>query len=177
MAEKNFKTCRYCADQINVAAKVCPRCRQWLTIVSLRNPGALIVATGLTGLAFVIGFSIFIHSMVNHGIDFAPYRSQISIIDSRMDLGTNTFDKSPIVYVVAVVTNQTDMAWQYIHLEARFYDKSGTLIDVGDGAYNWSLSPKTDGVVLIRAKTLHPFADYASYKIYVGNALDAHARF
>ena len=93
-----------------------------------------------------------------------------------MSFGTNE-EHAPFVSVVAIVTNQTNLAWKEIPLEARFFDRTGTLIDVARGYYGWALYPKSDAAIRIQTDALRPFADYDSYKIYVGYAHDAHARF
>ena len=115
--------------------------------------------------------------MFDPGIDFFPYHDQVSVVESHFLSWTNTFSKLPAISVVAVVTNQSDKAWTGVQLEARYFDKTGKLIDVGRGQYNWTLYPKSDGAVWINSGALCPLADYASYKIYVGGARDAHSRF
>lgn len=176
MDKENYKACPYCAEQVKSTASVCPHCRQWLSICSLRNHAVFIGAIYLWALFLTIGIVVYIHRSIDRGTDFSPYRNQISVLESHMSFETNE-DHIPLVYVIAVVTNQTDLAWDNVGFEARFFDKTGTLIGVGEGICYWTLYPKSDTAVLIRAHTLHPFADYASYKINVGSAKDAHSRF
>jgi hypothetical protein len=175
MNEEKFKTCRYCAEQVKAAAKVCPRCRQWLSIFSLRNPGVLIATVALCGLCLIIGFFIKTQELINPGVDFFPYRNQIPIVESHLEFGTNY--NRPSVYVVAVITNQTDVAWSGVEFDARFFNKAGALIDVGRGGYYWTLYPKMNAAIKIDANTLHPLMDYDSYKLYIGSAHDARLRF
>jgi hypothetical protein len=177
MNTENLKTCRYCAEQIKATARICPRCRQWLSVFSCRNPAVLV---GTTSLFYFLMFAVLIegiHKMFDPGIDFLPYRDQVSVAESNFIFGTNVLNKQLYVGIVAVVTNQSDKAWSGVELEARYFDKSGKLIDVGHGNYIWTLYPKSDGAVRVTSGNLHPLADYASYKIYVGSARDAHARF
>jgi hypothetical protein len=176
MNEENLKTCRYCAEQIKATAKICPRCRQWLSVFSLRNVSILIVMTWIWTFYLMIGLVVTVHRWVNPGTNFAPYRSQIAIVESRMCCWTNK-ENALFVSVIAVVTNQTDMAWRETEIDARFFDKAGTLIDIGRGEYYDTLYPKTDGAIRINAGMLRPLADYDSYKIYIGSAKDSNSRF
>jgi hypothetical protein len=176
MDQEDLKTCRYCREQIKVAAKVCPHCRQWLSPFSLRNTSVFVALAFLWSFVNMFVLVALFNRMFNPGTDFAPYRNQICVIDSHMTLETNQGD-GPFVYIVAVATNQTDMEWKEIEFDARFYNKEGELIDVGEGEFYDTLYPKMDAAFRIRAKALHPLPDYDSYKIYVGSARDAHARF
>src|SRR5271155_365334 len=49
----------------------------------------------------------------------------------RIAYGTN--NSQPHGYVVAVISNQTDVAWSRVEFDARFFNKAGALIDVGRG--------------------------------------------
>lgn len=175
MTEQNFKTCRYCGEQIKVAAKICPRCRQWLSLLSWRNPVLLFGSVCLWCLSLFVVLTVSFHRMLDPGTDFSPYRNQITVADSRMIFGTNMYNK-PFAAVVAVVTNQSDMPWKEVEFQARFFDKTGALIDVGRGEYYPTLYPGTDGAIWINTGMLRPFADYASYRIYIGSAEDSHTR-
>lgn len=178
MKDENFKTCRYCAETISTKAKVCPHCRQWLTRLSLRNPTMLLGTICMLIALGMLSFDIDMHeSFLGPGADFSPYKNQISITESHMIFGTNYYEKAPEVSVIAIVTNQTDLAWKEIPFDVRFFDKAGTLVDIGRGQYFDTLYPKSDGAVKIDAASHRPFADYNSYRIYIGSAHDPHSRF
>jgi hypothetical protein len=176
MDDQNFKTCRYCSEKIAAGARVCPRCGQWLSIFSLKNPTVMGVMICIWAALSVYAFNLVLRKNFNPGIDFSAYRNQISVTESHMIFGTN-YENEPIVSIVAMVTNQTDLAWKQIPLEVRFFDKTGRLIDVGERDYFDTLYPKSDGAIRINTEALRPLTDYASYKIYVGGARDAHSRF
>jgi hypothetical protein len=177
MNDHNFKTCRYCSEKIAGGARVCPRCGQWLSIFSLKNPAVLIAALCVWTALTSIAFDLALRKRFSPGIDFLPYRNQISITESHMAFRTNSYEHEPVVSVIAIVTNQTDLAWKEIPLEVRFFDKAGTMIDVGKSYDLGTLYPKSDAAVNVEADVLHPVADYASYKIYVGCARDARSPF
>lgn len=175
MNDGNFKICPYCAEQVKAAAKVCPRCRQWLSIFSLRNPGLGVGAFCLLGLFLTIFLVVSIHHVINRGIDFLPYRGQISVVESRMFFATN--QNTPYVYIVGIATNQSSLAWNGVEFEARFFNKAGTLIDVGSGYNISTIYPQKDSAFRIRSAASLPFTEYDSYTIYVGYAHDPLSRF
>jgi hypothetical protein len=175
MSEANSKTCPYCAEQINAAAKVCPRCRQWLSLFSLRNPTVLGAAVLLCFMGTGICFQIYLNRLWDPGIDFSSYRNRINVVGSQMNFGTE--DKEQIIYVVALITNQTDVAWKEVQLDVRFFNTAGKLIDVGLGYDPATLYPHADSALRIKTRPSHPLSDYDSYKIYVRFARDARAHF
>ena len=170
MNDVDLKTCPHCAEQIKAAARVCPRCRQWLTFFSLRNPAFLNVACLLCVLVTSIVFYLFIERISNSGVDFSPYRDGILVKESRMNFATGGEQDS--VRVVGVLTNETAVGWKNIQLDVRFFDKTGTLIDARtypDGARIYAHSESS---FQINLRPSRAFADYDSYKIYVRAARD-----
>ena len=174
MTEEVTKVCPYCAEQIKSAAKICPRCRQWLSVLSLRNPAALMMVFYFCLLLFTVGLLCFIQRLFNPGADFSPYRNDISIVESRMNLSTT--GKDPMVYLIVLVTNKTDLAWKGLQFDARFFDKSGMLIDVSDYQVYSVIPPHTESALRIRSNPSHPLSDYESYKIFIRSARDASSR-
>lgn len=177
MNNHDFKICRYCSEKIDADAKVCPRCGQWLSLFSFKNPAILVAVLCVWTALTLIAFDLVMRKHFSPGIDFSPYRSQLYITESRMAFRTNYFEKAPVVSVIAIMTNQTDLAWKDIPLEVRFFDKSGTLVDVGKSYGPQIFYPKSDAAVRIETEAVHPLTDYDSYKIYIESAKDAHSPF
>lgn len=173
MSEEISRNCPYCAEQIKITAKICPWCRQWLRLFSLRNPAVFAAVFYLCLLFFVVVFLIFFKRLLNPGMDFSPYRNGISVVESRMNLEDAGKDSS--VHVVAVITNQTDIAWKHVQLDVRFFDKTGTLIDArvySDGA---TILPHGESALRINTKPCHALSDYKSYQLFIRSARDAHS--
>jgi hypothetical protein len=144
-------------------------------VFSLRNPAAFTVVFYLCLLIFTVGLLCFIQRLFNPGTDFSPYRDDISIVESRMNF--STVGKDPMVYLVVLMTNKTDMAWKGIQFDARFFDKSGALIDTCDYPVSYLvIPPHTESAVRIRNNPSHPLADYESYKVFIRSARDARSR-
>ena len=175
MNREATKECPYCAEQIRIAAKICPRCRQWQRAFSLRNPASLIIALSLWGLILIAGLVISFRQVFHSGLDFSPYRNNISVVESQMNFGNE--DKEPLVYVVTVITNNSDLAWKDVELDARFFNKAGTLIDAQPWREYLTILPHEDTAFRIRMKPSHELADYQSYKVFVRSARDVHSRF
>jgi hypothetical protein len=171
MNDEITRLCPYCKEEIKVAAKICPRCRQWLSVFSLRNPAVLTTVVYLSLLVWTVGFQIFLQRLVNPGIDFSPYRDGITIIESRMNV-EDAGGKSS-VHVVAVITNQTDIAWKQVQFDVRFFNKMGVLIDARGYSAGDTILPHGEIAFRINTKPIHALSDYESYKIFVRSARDA----
>ena len=174
MNEATTKTCPYCAEPVKNTAKICPHCRQWLTALSFRNPAVLVVVIYFCILILIVGFLMFLGRLLNPGINFMPYRDGISIVDSRMNIQDEGKDSS--VHVVAVITNQTDIAWKQVQLDVRFFDRTGELIDGRMYLDSSIILPHGESAFRINTKPSHPLSDYVSYKIFVRYARDARCK-
>ena len=86
-------------------------------------------------------------------------------------------DNKPIVYVVTVITNKSDLAWKEVELDVRFFDKTGMLIDAQEWRDYSTVWPHGDSAFRIPVKPSHALADYDSFKISIGSARDVHVRF
>ena len=120
------------------------------------------------------GFFIFLQRIFNPGIDFSPYRDGISVVESRMNLQAD--DKQPMVNVVVLLTNKSEVAWKDVQMDLRFYDKTGTLIDANAYSSRGVVYPHGELAFRIKTPSCHSLSDYDSYKIYVRSARDARCR-
>jgi len=122
-----------------------------------------------------VGFFIFLQRLMAPGIDFSPYRDDISVVESRMNFQTN--DAGPWVNVVVVLTNKSNIAWKDMQMDLRFYNTSGTLIDATEHWGRGVIYPKGEMALRIKDQPSHGLAEYDSYKIFVRSARDARAHF
>jgi hypothetical protein len=172
------KVCPHCAETIKAAASVCPHCRYWQKKWSLRNPK---VITAL-GMVMVTGYFVVMGSFWERFFgfkqDFANYRDQIVAIDSEV---SHQMRSSNLwVTVVGVATNQSDISWKKVGVEAQFFDKSGKLIDAiaADGEYRgFTILPHGEAAFKIEGKATQPASAYASHMVIVRTAKDIHEIF
>lgn len=178
MAEnEQTKICPLCAETIKAAAKVCPHCRYWQKKWSFQNPqttqtiGAILAAILIIGA--IMGVGMFFDHLIGPKRDFAPYRDQITVINST--LGFRMSGSNLMVSVVGVVTNQSQFGWKNLGLEAQLFDKDQRLIDVipANGDYGGvAVLPCSTAGFKIESKATKKESDYASDKVYVRVAKD-----
>ncbi len=171
------KVCPLCAETIKAAAKVCPHCRYWQKKWSFQNPQTTQTIGGILAVILIIGammgVGVFFDHLVGPKRDFAPYRDQITIINST--LGFRMSGSNLMVSVVGVVTNQSEFGWKNLGLEAQLFDKDDSLIDVipANGDYRGvTVLPHATAGFKIESRATKKESDYASDKVYVRVAKD-----
>jgi hypothetical protein len=175
MNAENSRICPFCAESINPVAKLCPRCRQWLTIRSLRNPAVFIWLHGGLLAAVWIVMGIGILSAFNRLENPKPYYSAfpqaVRLVESRMNWA-QTKDGLRI-YLTGIITNQSPVAWRGIEFDCRFYDSTGVMVDAANARASLTIQPNDDAA--FRAIIIPGCAtnDYSSYKLLVSTARNA----
>ena len=175
MAEnEQTKTCPLCVETIKAAAKVCPHCRHWQKRWSLHNPQVGVTLWTSLAVAVWCCFGIFVNKLFGPKEQFATYRNEISVVNSEFSQrisGSNLW-----ITVVGTLTNHSDIGWKDVGLEAKFFDKSGKMIDaitVNAGDYHGVvILPHGEAAFKIEGKASHPVTDYNTNKLDVQWAKD-----
>ena len=123
------RTCPFCAESIKREAKVCPRCRQWLTLRSIRNPAITVWVYGLPHLAIYALFGMLILTALNRfqnpKPDYTAFVNSLRVVESRMNWAETSSGLR--IYITGILTNQSEFAWRDIELECRFFDANGPI--------------------------------------------------
>jgi predicted nucleic acid-binding Zn ribbon protein len=173
------KTCPYCAEPIPGAAKVCPRCRQWLTLWSTRNPNMTIFIFGLPFAIVLLVFVAIVIARVDRIVNPRPFYTDVAqplhIVRSEMHF-TQSFTESRI-QLLGVVTNQSSIVWKDPLFECRFFNGDGKLIDVAHmHDYYTTILPNNDCAFSLRARPNRDTNEYSSYQLTVTTATSGNSR-
>jgi hypothetical protein len=166
------KTCRYCAETVPTAAKLCPRCRQWLSFRSFRNPVVGLCMTMLpliaSGVILIYGLTNLFERISSPPPYYSDFQSSLRVVESQMNWA-DTVDGRRI-YITGVVTNQSPMAWRSLEFDTRFFNASGQMIDVANGRASFTILPGNESAFRVSVMPLVSSNEYNSFKISVSNA-------
>jgi RNA polymerase subunit RPABC4/transcription elongation factor Spt4 len=171
-----MKTCRMCAMEIPAKAKKCPYCHHWQNWYRIFAPNKSLMAGLIIVILVLICFQIVMNKMFDRGRGFAPYRSQISLLDTEMVFGDGQC--GPIIAIMGRIKNDSDVVWRDVQYEVEFHDAAGKMVDTVQGGQYSSV---------VQAHQIHPFKfsserefpkeSYVSFQIRVLTARDAKAVF
>jgi len=171
------KVCPHCAETIKVAAKVCPHCRYWQKRWSLQNPQVGATLCAVIGFGMFIGLTVSIDRLIGPKEEFATYRDEISVVDSR--LSHRIYESNLLNTVVGTITNRSNVTWKDVGVEAQFFDKSGRQIDAitvnANDYHSVVILPHGEASFKIEGKAARPESDYDTFKTTVRWAKDADA--
>jgi hypothetical protein len=161
--EQNW-ACPFCDETIKATAKVCPRCRQPLSLRSIRHPVTAFLVLTLPTLLFII---LLVVSMVS-GLDrifnpkpsYTGYLGSLQVTESRMNWVYSSNGLHG--YVVGIVTNQSQIAWKGIEFDCRFFNTNGILVDAAGGTSPYTIEPHDESAFRVTIYPTRPTNDYAS---------------
>jgi hypothetical protein len=160
--------CPFCAEIIRKSAKVCPRCRQWLSLRSFRNP----IVGAILGLVVVFLMMIFLVGMFRRSFNPPPYfcdtPNVLSVLESQMFFKETT--NGPRIYITGIITNQSASAWRDIEFECRFLGTNGSLIDAYTTRCYMTIQGNDDSAFRVTVVPARDFRDYVELRLSVSSA-------
>lgn len=170
--------CKFCTEPVKVNARVCPHCRQWLTLRALRNPQVLgCVVGGLLSLTLIPMYFILMSKFANA---FNPrpfyYESSRGLRLTQSTMLWQQFDSSLRIVITGVVSNESEIPWKDVEFECRFFDTNGTMVDVANQARYLSVQPHDETAFAMRVMPARNTNSYASYRLMIVTAQNGQNR-
>ena len=172
MNDPEKRICPFCVESIEVKAKLCPHCHQWLTLKSFRHPLVMLLVHVVPMTVVWIVFAALIFSSMDRLQNPKPYYSEfpnsLKVLESQMNW-TQT-EKGPCIYITGVLTNTSPITWRGPEFDCRFFDSRGVMLDACVGHNYGTVLPSDDAAFRVAVIPVSPTNDYVSYKIFVSNA-------
>jgi hypothetical protein len=179
MNDPEKRTCPFCVENIHAKAKLCPRCRQWLTWKSFRHPLVMILVhfVPMTAIwvALIAMFSSTMDRLQNPKPYYSDFPDSLKIIEAHMNWAQTSSGLR--IYVAGVLTNTSSVGWRDGEFDCRFYDAKGAMIDADVGRGRLVVLAHGESAFRVSIIPAAPTNDYASFKIFVGNARTASGLF
>ena len=175
MNDPEKRICPFCVESIEVKAKLCPHCHQWLTLKSFRHPLVMLLVHVVPMTVVWIVFAALIFSSMDRLQNPKPYYSEfpgsLKIIESRMNWAQT--EKGLCIYITGVLTNTSPVTWRGSEFDCRFFDSRGVMLDADNGHGYVTIQPHDDAAFRISVIPIAPTNNYASFQVSVGNAINA----
>ncbi|MFZ1073408.1 MAG: FxLYD domain-containing protein [Verrucomicrobiia bacterium] len=175
MNDPEKRICPFCAEAIEVKAKLCPRCHQWLTLKSFRHPLVMMLIHIVPLTIVWVVFGLLIFSMTARLQNPRPFYSEfpgaLKILESRMNWAQT--DHGLRIYIAGVLTNNSPESWRSAEFDCRFFNANGVMIDADTRSGYTDVLAHDESAFRVSIIPTAPTNEYVSFKISVGNARNA----
>jgi hypothetical protein len=153
------KVCRFCAETIKTAAKVCPFCRsrQWKYALWRQELLIGLPAVFLFGMAIWVLVQFAPEENGVGGRSFAGHRNELVVLNTSLD----RVGAKPSNWLTGIVTNRGEYPWRVHELEVRFLDERGSLLDVSH--------PNVEDLFVIQPHQEHGFRVELKWLVFTNN--------
>lgn len=163
-----------CYKQIDNRARKCPYCHHWQskfsTVVFHPAFGVAMVLIPLLTVFILAG--LMFQDMFDRGEEFSNYKDQITIADSQLKFGES--EGGPTVVVMGNMMNSSNIPWEHIQLEVRFYDGNKKLIDTDQKQKYFFVVPANDvSTFKVSIPREFPEEEYTTFEVRVLSAKEA----
>jgi hypothetical protein len=156
---ESTKVCRFCAETIKAAAKVCPFCRSKQGRFALWRQELLI---GIPSVLFIFGAIAILAWFAPEekgvgGRSFAGHRRDLVVLNTSLD----RVGAKPDMWLTGTVTNRGQYPWRIHELEVRFLDERGNLVDVSH--------PEVEDLFVVQSHQEHAFRAELNWSVSTNN--------
>ena len=174
MNEINTKNCKACFKKIDKRTKKCPYCHHWQGMSPLVF-NLLPTFILLLFMAFLIMFMVLLKKEITEGENFAPYKDQLSVTDTKIKFGEKE-SRGPTVVILGTLTNTSNISWKNIHFEVKFFNAKGEHVDTDNEREYFLLVPAKDSVSFkVSLSREFPEKEYNACSVRVVSAKDVRA--
>jgi len=171
MTDPETKICPACTEPIKRVARICPRCREWQTLWSIRHPATFCAVYMGCFLIIEAAILVIVDRAVSPQPDFSHFRDQIAVTESK--LSTAAMGKDTWIAMIGIVTNRSDVSWKNLQFDCRFLGPNGDLMDASTREVHGTVFGHDTMAFRFDVKPARPPADYASYEVTVRFARNA----
>jgi len=165
---ENTKKCRLCGEDIKSTAKRCPNCQSWQSKWHVESNS---MSTIVFSLLFYTVLLLFIFFKVTESdrYDFQDFASNFTFVENNLNFGTD--NSGDFISVVGRIRNDTDLKWDDVYIEVRFFDQDNKTIDViSTSAWGLTLTPNSKTAFKARGRADRKREDYKEYEITIKSA-------
>ena len=171
--------CPFCAETIKVAAKLCPHCRQWLTMRSFRHPLVNLLVVGIPMVLVIVFGALALFSSLdrlsNPKPNYSEFPDSLRILEVNMNW---TVVRGELrVYIAGVLTNTSSVTWKDPEVDCRFFNAKGEMIDAATGFGHVTVGPKDDTAFRVSITPTAPTNSYTSFKVSISHARNSRGWF
>jgi hypothetical protein len=127
----------------------------------------------------VLATGIFFITDLRDSFNPRPFYDQsitgLRLLDSKMNWRQFTTDLR--IVMTGVLTNESGIPWGDVEFECRFFDTGGRMIDVANLHGNFTVQPHDDTAFRVTCLPGRDTNAYASYRLEITSAKNAHTRY
>jgi hypothetical protein len=143
----------------------------------------IIIGIFAINLTWIIGFGWVMKdfftswsNMFSTSDEFLQYQNQIHLSDLQMSWVHE--DRGAYITTIGKIRNDSDLIWERVAIEVRYYDSSKQLIDtITDRPFDLILPAHSEVTFRVRGPAAHPKEDYASQEVKIIWAQKKHGAF
>jgi hypothetical protein len=169
------KLCHFCAEEIPSKSIVCPRCRQWLTFHTLSHPAYQLWIMIVPIIIAIFAWGWLALNKLERTVLPRPFYTEVpdSLRLLEPKLIFRPTDSGTRMYIIGLVTNQSQFAWEDTEFECRFYDTNNVMVDVAHPRSSMTVQPHDEAAFSLWIRPNRATNDYSSFRLKIMTARSA----